>query len=364
MKLRCPVCQEPGEYSPSLAGLIAPVVLLVLAPWALGQNAPEEIRDRALIAQVRGRGAGTTVATEANVNAEAGKATGENEKSRLGEGPAEKLGWRLAIRCHPKDDLFATVDTARRLGFKYMAIQSDPVKSQELREKIKNKLREAGIKAIYLSVPGTAVNIGHGMALLYPHPDDYYPRLFEFAKELGVEMIEINAPVTADPQRNILSQIYPLCVQYDIKVALRMNNFSSHNWNADMVLAVSKEYSKYIGTCFLADGNAHTNGPTNIDLIRQLKGRLFCVSLQERTKIGAGLPWGSPGGTLDVKGILTELKRDGFSGILCIEDARGRYDDLGLLNQYKKGGHLFNEDNLRESKEYFEKIVGKWDLKK
>ncbi len=202
------------------------------------------------------------------------------------EGAAERLGWRLALRCNKSDNFFDTVDTAQKLGFKYLVMCSQPLKrsskpgsregigpkmSQELIEEVKQKLQAAGIKAVCLSPPGTAVTIGNRTEI-YAHPPDYYPKLFKFASKLGIEVIEINAPTDADPEHNRLSQIYKLCVQYNIKVALRMQN-SLVNWNPDLALAVSKDFSKYIGTCFLADGSAEPSGRIgNADLVQAVGG--------------------------------------------------------------------------------------------
>jgi hypothetical protein len=281
------------------------------------------------------------------------------------EDAAERLGWRLALRCNQQDNFYDTVDTAQKLGFKYLAMCSQPMKRsskrgsregigykmpQELIEEVKQKLQAAGIKAVCFSPPGTAVTIG-SRTEIYAHPADYYPKLFKFASELGIEVIEINAPTDANPEHNRLSQIHKLCVEYNIKVALRMPN-SLNDWNPDLALAVSKDFSQYIGTCFLADGSVDPSGRIgNADRVKQLEGRLFCVSLQERDARGEGLAWGSPRGTLDVKGILHQLRRQRFSGIICVSDYRGRSCDP---KRWEGGAHLYNVDNLRGSKEYFD----------
>ena len=282
------------------------------------------------------------------------------EKPAAQESAAEKLGWRLALQGTGQAGSFdQTVDTAQRLGFKYVALHARQLPFSPTNERpgaieaIKEKLRRVGVKLVCFEDDGgglTIIPTGHGMAKVYePSPDaDRIPKLFEFANKLGIEIID--APFDLKSAPDMLPGIEKLCVKYNVKLALRAG-LTFADWSPERALAVAKDFSKHIGVSLRADGGAPGN-PKPAECISQLQleDRLLLLSLQdcatgrslqESHRHGSGVPWGA--GTLDVKGILTELKRQGFRGVIVMRDVRSVEKE--------------REDNLRKSKEYFEKIA-------
>ena len=85
------------------------------------------------------------------------------------------------------------------------------------------------------------------------------------------------------------------------------------------MLSVVKDRDSRIGAC--ADpGHWATSGITPLDGIKLLKGRIVSVHLKDRPEIGkqtADVPFGA--GVSNVKGILDELKQQGFAGNISIE---------------------------------------------
>jgi len=82
---------------------------------------------------------------------------------------------------------------------------------------------------------------------------------------------------------------------------------------------VVKDRDKRIGAC--ADtGHWATSGIKPLDGIKLLRGRIISLHLKERTEIGKQLPDAVYGtGVSNIKGILDELKKQGFEGNISIE---------------------------------------------
>ncbi len=142
-------------------------------------------------------------------------------------------------------------------------------------------------------------------------------KIFEFAKKLG-----LYAVTTEDVDK--LDLIEKLVKEFDIRVAIhnhprQPNNANYKVWDPAYVLSVVKARDARIGAC--ADpGHWATSGITPLDGIKTLKGRIVSVHLKDRTAIGKqteDVPFGA--GISNVKGILDELKAQGFAGNISIE---------------------------------------------
>jgi sugar phosphate isomerase/epimerase len=112
--------------------------------------------------------------------------------------------------------------------------------------------------------------------------------------------------------------------EFDIRVAIhnhprQPNNANYKVWNPEYVLSMVKDRDARIGAC--ADpGHWATSGLTPLDGIKTLKGRVVSVHLKDRTAIGKeteDVPFGA--GISNVKGMLDELKKQGFAGNIAIE---------------------------------------------
>jgi sugar phosphate isomerase/epimerase len=142
-------------------------------------------------------------------------------------------------------------------------------------------------------------------------------QIFEFAKKLGLYAVTTEGV-------NQLDIIEPLVKEFDIRVAIhnhprRANDANYKVWEPAYVLSVVKDRDARIGAC--ADvGHWATSGIVPLDGIKLLEGHIISAHLKERTAIGkstADVPFGA--GISNFKGILDELKRQGFTGNLSIE---------------------------------------------
>jgi len=254
------------------------------------------------------------------------------EDTPSSDAAAEKLGWRLSIQCWTFNRLtfFEVVDLAHKLGIKYVemipgqtlkpgsALKTGPGLTPEGFEETKKKLQEAGVKVVNIGV--TAAN----------------KATFEFAKKLGIETI------VSEATEKELPAIDKLCAEYNINVALHNHPKPSHYWNPDTVLAGCKGLSKHIGSCS-DTGHWMRSGLNPIESLKKLEGRIVSLHLKDLDKMGGGhdVPWGTGAG--DAKGMLAELKRQGFKGVFSIE--------------YEYGGGQTLIDNVGKCKEFFDKTA-------
>ena len=165
---------------------------------------------------------------------------------------------------------------------------------------MKQILREAGIKLMNYGVVGLSNN------------EAECRKVFDFAKEMGIETI------VSEPPEDAFDLLSKLCDEYEINVAIHNHPKPSHYWNPDTVLKVCEDQSKRIGAC--ADtGHWMRSGINPLEAIKKLKGRIISLHFKDLNEFGGGhdVIWGT--GKADVKAILTELKEQEFEGVFSIE---------------------------------------------
>ena len=176
--------------------------------------------------------------------------------------------------------------------------------SAELIESVKAKLAKHNVRA---------VNYG----VVSGNDEAEWRKIFEFAKKL-----ELYAVTTEDvPHLDIIEK---LVKEFDIRVgyhehARQPNNPKYQVWDPNFVLSLVKDRDPRIGAC--ADtGHWATSGLKPLDAVRILKGRIVSAHLKDRPVIGKQMPDAILGtGVSDIKGILDELKKQGFTGNISIE---------------------------------------------
>lgn len=226
--------------------------------------------------------------------------------------------WKLGVQAYSFKEFtfFEAIDKAEQLGLHYMEAYPNQRLSKEKRDvrtsvdmdadirlEIKKKLKDANVKLINYGV------------IKLTNDEAQSRKIFEFAKDMGVETI------VSEPPENALGLIDRLCAEYKIKVAIHNHPKPSRYWNPDKVLKASQDTSKWIGAC--ADtGHWMRSGIDPVEAIKKLDGHIVSLHLKDRNEYGVeggthDVPWGT--GKADVKAILTELKRQGFKGSFSIE---------------------------------------------
>jgi sugar phosphate isomerase/epimerase len=246
----------------------------------------------------------------------------DSTPTKRDDSASEKLGIKLSLQCYTYRALsfFETVDKAATLGVKYLEIypgqrlkpdskltlQREKMTDDTIAE-IKKKLADAGGLKL----------VAYGVAKVPEKSEEEARPAFEWAKKMGIEVL--------------VTETYPnevhdkLCTEYGIKMALHNH---PKTWPPDEVLKATKDRCKLIGSC--ADtGHWMRAGFIPVEALQKLDGRVLhshFKDLNEYNMKAHDLPWGTGRG--DAKGILTQLKKQGYRGYLSIEYEYGDVSHL------------------------------------
>ncbi|MCF7817006.1 MAG: sugar phosphate isomerase/epimerase [Kiritimatiellales bacterium] len=223
---------------------------------------------------------------------------------------------QLALQAYTfRDRSFVeTVETAKRLGIKY--IEAYP--GQRLGAGFEgntdyNALSPETLKQLKAFVDGEGVKIvSYGVTKA--KDDEQWRKLMEFAKFLGVGVIEIEA----SGDRAKLDLAEKAANEYKIKVGL--HNHTQADGLPAAVLKQLEGRGGYIGAG--SDIGHWTSTNTRpLDGVRLLKGRFVSMHLVDTEGIAKAkmrtVPYGSGAG--EIAAVLDELKAQGYKGYVTLE---------------------------------------------
>lgn len=225
--------------------------------------------------------------------------------------------WKLGPQAYSfnRFTFYEAVDKAASLGLSWMEAypgqrlsadfpdaRLDHNMSSDLREKVKQKLAENGIKLYCYGVVGL------------PNNEKEARKVFDFCKDMGI------ANIASEPSEDSFDLIDRLAQEYRIGVAIHNHPNPSHYWNPDTVLKVCKGRSKYIGAC--ADtGHWTRSGIDPLEAVKKLKDRIIYFHLKDLNEFGNkgahDVPWGT--GVSKPRQILEYLNEIGWKGYFSIE---------------------------------------------
>lgn len=172
----------------------------------------------------------------------------------------------------------------------------------------------AAVKAALAKHGVTAVNYG---VVGIPADEAAARKVFEFARTMDVYAITTESVDSMDTIENLVKE-FDVCVAFH-NHPKRDNKPDYKVWDPAYVLSIVKDRDPRIGAC--ADtGHWATSGLVPVDCVKILKGRIISAHLKDRPAMGPGqhdVPFGT--GALNVKGVLEELKSQGFQGNISIE---------------------------------------------
>ncbi|MBI5396455.1 MAG: sugar phosphate isomerase/epimerase [Verrucomicrobia bacterium] len=172
----------------------------------------------------------------------------------------------------------------------------------------------AQVKAALAKHGVKAVNYG---VVAIPTDEAGARKVFEFAKKMGIYAITTESVTSMDMIEKMVKE-FDICVAFH-NHPKRDNKPDYKVWDPNYVLSIVKDRDPRIGAC--ADtGHWATSGLTPLDCVKTLKGRIISAHMKDRPAIGPGqhdVPFGT--GALNLKGVLAELKRQGFKGNISIE---------------------------------------------
>lgn len=223
---------------------------------------------------------------------------------------AQELGWRLGCQAWTFNDgtFYEAIHKTASLGLHYIeAFPNQKLRADQpgvrvnedlpaaVRREIKRHLADRGVQLVSFGVGG------------------YSRRIFEFAKEMGIENL------VSEPPFDAFDHIDKLCEEYEINLALHDHPKPSRYWDPDTVLKVCKGHSKRIGAC-CDTGHWMRSDINPLEALKKLQGRIIEFHFKDLNKYGRDahdVPFGTGEG--DVKGMLAEVKRQGIKPFFAIE---------------------------------------------
>jgi sugar phosphate isomerase/epimerase len=237
---------------------------------------------------------------------------------------ADKLGWRVGFAAYSfrRLTLFEALDKIADVGLHYVELfawqklspkdpqaKSGPGLSKTLRQDLKNKAADCGVKMIGIyGVLETA---------------DASQALFEFAAEMGCEVI------VGEPPERLLDTVAALTDEYHVGLALHNHPQPSHYWNPDTGLAALKGRSPRMGFC-CDTGHWCRSGLDPVEMLKKVGPRVKTFHFKDLDQFGVpaakDVVWGQGRGR--IAGMLAEVKRQGLKPYFGIEWERSTDEPL------------------------------------
>ena len=227
--------------------------------------------------------------------------------------PATQLDWKLGAQAYTfKNFTFAeALDKMASIDLKYVEAYPGQKIGHNIdgtmhftmdaatRMQVKNLLKEKGITVVAYGV----VSGKNG---------EEWKQIFEFAKDMGIGV------VNSEPKKEDIDMVNRLAGDYGILVAIHNHPKPSTYWHPDTVLEAVKGRSN-IKAC--ADvGHWVRSGMDPIENLKKLEGHVASIhfkDLHEKSSEAHDVPWGK--GVSDAEGIIKEMKRQRFEGVISAE---------------------------------------------
>lgn len=183
--------------------------------------------------------------------------------------------------------------------------KTGPGLSAEDTQKLKDKLKQEGVKAVAFGVTGISKN------------EDEARKLFQWVKDMDIRVVNTESADAIDT-------IEKMVKEFDVKVGFhdhprQENNPNYRMWDPVYIRDLVKDRDMRIGAC--ADtGHWVRSGLNPVYCLKILKGRIVGSHLKDLhvfDRSGHDLPYGQ--GVSDVPGILDEFKKQGFEGPISVE---------------------------------------------
>ena len=240
--------------------------------------------------------------------------------AKRSDAASEKLGMRLSLQCYTFRALsfFETVDEAAKMGIKYLEIYPGQRLKPGASETVSKNMSDETIAAIKqkLTEAGGLKLVAYGVDSI-PTDEAGARKEFEWAKNMGIKVLVTETTPTEMDDK--------LCSEFKIKMALHNH---PQSWPPDEVLKACAERDKRIGSCS-DTGHWMRRNLTPVDQMKKLVGRIEHLHFKDLNEFGPGahdVPWGTGKG--DAKGMLAELKRQGYKGYMSIEYETGSVPEL------------------------------------
>jgi sugar phosphate isomerase/epimerase len=127
---------------------------------------------------------------------------------------------------------------------------------------------------------------------------------------MGIETLDGEPPVEA------FDMLEKLCDEYQLNVAVHNHTKPSPYWKPETLWKLFQGRGKRIGAC-CDTGHWARSGLNPVETLQKLQGRILTFDLKDVDEKGVCVPFGTGKG--DIRGILKEIRRQRFRGVIGIE---------------------------------------------
>ncbi|NIJ44946.1 sugar phosphate isomerase/epimerase [Wenyingzhuangia heitensis] len=224
---------------------------------------------------------------------------------------ADQLGWELAVHsvCFSKNTLEQAMDSIKATGITSFIAYRGAQQVETLKERMNYTIAQSKLSKLQKIIQRKGLSLKH-FSVINVESKEEWKKLFEFANAMNVKMI------LSEPAYEHLPYIDTLAQAYKIKVGIHNHSVPSRYWHPQTAISYLKKYnlSKYIGL-YPDTENWIRSGLDPIEMLKLAEGRIIAIQLKDRYKKPAPLGLGK----IPVSGILHELKRQKFKGIISLE---------------------------------------------
>ncbi len=228
----------------------------------------------------------------------------------------EKLGWRFGITAYTFRNLplCEAAEQVSKLGLRYIegftwqklsakkpSVVTNETMSADDRKETKARLADLGVQLVSCYCQAMA-------------KEDACRKLFDWAKEMGMEVL------VAEPPANAYEMIDKLLGEYQLTLAVHNHPKPSGYWNPDVFLKAVEGRSKRIAAC-CDTGHWARSGIKPVEGLKKMEGRIGSLHIKDIAKFGdPGCPCVVFGtGEGDIAGIAKEIRRQGIKPLVTIE---------------------------------------------
>jgi sugar phosphate isomerase/epimerase len=238
--------------------------------------------------------------------------------ARLSTPNTEKLGWRICCQLYTFRDrsFYEALEVLANMGvcrvepafFLPLSKERQDLKTSEglppdQRREMKQRMNDLGI-----SMPNYYAPIEADKSA--------YPKIFDFAKEMGVETL------VGEPPTEMFETLDGLCQEYKINLAIHNHpeGSGSRYWNPDTLIKACDGRSPRIGAC-PDTGHWVRSGLNTRDSLRKYQKRIITVHLKDAAESGKrdsrDVPLGT--GQANCSAILKQLYDWKWRGVMTVE---------------------------------------------
>lgn len=229
----------------------------------------------------------------------------------------DKANWKLGMQSYSfhKFSFKEAVDKTQQLGLGYIEVYYGQPLGEDIQGTMDFKMDKNTRKKVlkYAKSKGVKI-IASGVVICKDEAE--WDQLFEFADAMGIEII------TCEPEYQHLKYVDKLANKYKIDVAIHNHPKPSNYWNPDMFLEAIEGLSPRIGACTDV-GHWARMGLDPLECLKKIAGHVKVLHFKDIQAETGGeserhdVIWGT--GSIDLKGMLSELKRQNFEGLFSIE---------------------------------------------